>query len=62
MASTALVGCMLSATGAFAQSTGTETVEAVSAVTVTAAGAPSLIAPEQVAKSRSTIGQEYIAT
>ena len=62
LASTALVGWMLSATGAFAQSTGTETVESVSAVTVTAASAPNLISPEQVAKSRSTIGQEYIAT
>ncbi|SFJ73249.1 iron complex outermembrane recepter protein [Caulobacter sp. UNC279MFTsu5.1] len=61
LASTALVGCLLSATAAMAQSTGTDAVEQV---VVTAAGQRNqngAIVQQIVPKSRSTITQEFIA-
>ena len=67
-ASTALVGSLLSATGAWAQSTGTLTAEdtEVEAVVVSGQRGPrttdGTIVAETVAKTRSTITQEYIET
>jgi iron complex outermembrane receptor protein len=61
LASTALVGCLLSATGAMAQSAGTTELDKV---VVTASGAKSIdgaIVAESAPKSRSTITQEFIS-
>lgn len=61
LASTALVGCLLSATAAMAQSSGTTEVDQV---VVTATGAKSIagaVVAETAPKSRSTIDQEFIS-
>ncbi|MBO9559554.1 MAG: TonB-dependent receptor [Caulobacter sp.] len=61
LASTALVGCLLSATAAMAQSSGTTEVDKV---VVTATGAKSIegaVVAETAPKSRSTITQEFIS-
>lgn len=62
VATTALVGSLLMAGSAFAQSTGTNEVEAVE---VTAASGPNniegLIVAETAPKSKSTVDQEFIA-
>jgi len=65
LASTALVGCLLSATGAMAQSTGTEAAEQLDQVVVTAsasAGIAGEIVRMEAPKSRVAISQEFIAT
>ncbi|AYV45584.1 TonB-dependent receptor [Caulobacter flavus] len=62
LASTALVGSLLAATAAMAQSTGTDAVEAV---VVTASGGPKAVAgviAETAPKSKVSITQEAIAT
>jgi len=62
LASTALVGCLLSATAAFAQSTASQANE-VEGVVVTATNGPKAVAglvAETAPKSKSTITQEYI--
>jgi iron complex outermembrane recepter protein len=63
LASTALVGTLLAASGAFAQSTGTSEVEEL---VVTGSTGPKtvggVITAETAAKSKSSIDQEYIAT
>jgi len=63
VATTALVGSLLAATGAFAQSTGTNEVEAVEVVG-SAGGSTvnGIIAAETAPKSKASIDQEYIAT
>ncbi|MFN4288074.1 MAG: TonB-dependent receptor [Brevundimonas sp.] len=68
-ASTALMGGVLMASGAFAQSSGTVAVEettAVSEVVITGTRGPrsvdGTIVAETIAKTRSTITQEYIST
>jgi iron complex outermembrane receptor protein len=63
VATTALVGSLLAATGAFAQSTGTNEVEAVEVV-ASAGGSTveGIIAAETAPKSKASINQEYIAT
>ncbi|MGR4865389.1 TonB-dependent receptor [Caulobacter sp. LARHSG274] len=63
LASTALVGCLLSATGAMAQSTASTELDQV---VVTASVGPKtvggMITAETVAKSRTTVTQEFLAT
>jgi iron complex outermembrane receptor protein len=63
LASTALVGCLLSATAAMAQSTASTELDQV---VVTASSGPKtvggMITAETVAKSRTTITQEFLAT
>ncbi len=63
LASTALVGCLLSATGAMAQSTASTELDQV---VITAQTGPKtvggMINAETVAKSRTTVSQEYLAT
>jgi iron complex outermembrane receptor protein len=63
LASTALVGCLLSATAAMAQSTASTELDQV---VVTAASGPKtvggMINAETVAKSRTTVSQEFLAT
>jgi len=63
VATTALVGSLLAATGAFAQSTGTNEVEAVEVVASTGGSTvEGIIAAETAPKSKASINQEYIAT
>lgn len=65
LASTALVGCLLSATSVMAQSTGTEAAEALEQVVVTASvqsGIAGEISKIEAPKSRVAISQEFIAT
>ncbi|MBO9707105.1 MAG: TonB-dependent receptor [Caulobacter sp.] len=63
LASTALVGCLLGATGAMAQSTASTELDQV---VVTASTGPKtvggMITAETVAKSRTTVTQEFLAT
>lgn len=63
LASTALVGCLLSATAAMAQSTASTELDSV---VVTASSGPKtvggMISAETVAKSRTTVTQEFLAT
>ncbi|MBW8859328.1 MAG: Plug domain-containing protein, partial [Caulobacter sp.] len=63
LASTALVGCLLSATAAMAQSTASTELDQV---VVTASSGPKtvggMITAETVAKSRTTVTQEFLAT
>ena len=63
LASTALVGCLLSATAAMAQSTASTELDQV---VVTASTGPKtvggMITAETVAKSRTTVTQEFLAT
>ncbi|WP_425996530.1 TonB-dependent receptor [Caulobacter sp. DWR1-3-2b1] len=63
LASTALVGCLLSATSAFAQSTASQANE-LEGVVVTAAGQKSVggIIAETLPKTRSSVNEEFIAT
>ncbi|WP_156390577.1 MULTISPECIES: TonB-dependent receptor [unclassified Caulobacter] len=61
LASTALVGCLLSATAAMAQSTGTEAVEQVVVTASSVKNQNGAIVQQVVPKSRSTITQEFIA-
>jgi iron complex outermembrane receptor protein len=61
LASTALVGCLLGATAAMAQSTGTEAVEQVVVTASTVKNQNGAIVQQVVPKSRSTITQEFIA-
>ncbi|WP_156400362.1 TonB-dependent receptor [Caulobacter sp. Root655] len=61
LASTALVGCLLSATAAMAQSTGTEAVEQVVVTASTLKNQNGTIVAQTVPKSRSTITQDFIA-
>lgn len=61
LASTALVGCLLGATGAMAQSTGTEVVEQVVVTASTLKNQNGTIVAQTVPKSRSTITQEFIS-
>jgi iron complex outermembrane receptor protein len=61
LASTALVGCLLSATAAMAQSTGTEAVEQVVVTASAVKNQNGAIVQQVVPKSRSTITQEFIA-
>jgi iron complex outermembrane receptor protein len=63
VASTALVGSLLAATGAFAQSTGTNEVEEV--VITTTRGLPTIdgvITAETAPKAKASIDQEFIST
>ncbi|HYE44515.1 MAG TPA: TonB-dependent receptor [Caulobacter sp.] len=63
VASTALVGSLLAATGAFAQSTGTNEVEEVEIVAT--AGQPTIdgvITAETAPKAKASIDQEFIST
>ena len=62
VATTALVGSMMLASSAFAQSTGTTEVEAI---VVTAAGQPTIdgvITLESAPKAKASVDQEFIAT
>ena len=63
LASTALVGCLLSATAAMAQSTASTELDQI---VVTASTGPKtvggMITAETVAKSRTTVTQEFLAT
>lgn len=61
LASTALVGCLLSATAALAQSTGTDAVEQVVVTASTLKNQNGAIVQQVVPKSRSTITQDFIA-
>jgi iron complex outermembrane receptor protein len=61
LASTALVGCLLSATAAMAQSTGTDAVEQVVVTASTVKNQNGAIVQQTVPKSRSTITQEFIS-
>ena len=61
MASTALVGCLLSATAAMAQSTGTDAVEQVVVTASSLKNQNGAIVQQVVPKSRSTITQDFIA-
>ncbi len=61
LASTALVGCLLGATGAFAQSTGSEAVEQVVVTAATLKTQNGTIVAQTVPKSRSSITQEFIS-
>mgnify|MGYP001809751828 CR=1 FL=1 len=63
VASTALVGSLLAATGAFAQSTGTTEVEEIEIIST--AGQPSIdgvITAETAPKAKASIDQEFIST
>lgn len=63
LATTALVGCLVAANGAYAQSTASTELDAV---VVTAATGPKTVGgmlnAETVAKSRATVSQEFLAT
>jgi iron complex outermembrane receptor protein len=61
LASTALVGCLLSATAALAQSTGTDAVEQVVVTASSLKNQNGAIVQQVVPKSRSTITQDFIA-
>jgi iron complex outermembrane receptor protein len=61
LASTALVGCLLSATAAMAQSTGTDAVEQVVVTASSLKNQNGAIVQQVVPKSRSTITQDFIA-
>lgn len=63
LASTALVGCLLSATAAFAQSTGSQANE-VDSVVVTAAGQRAVAGQivETLPKSRASVDNAFLAT
>jgi iron complex outermembrane receptor protein len=61
LASTALVGCLLSATAAMAQSTGTDAVEQVVVTASSLKNQNGTIVQQVVPKSRSTITQDFIA-
>jgi len=61
LASTALVGCLLSATAAMAQSTGTDAVEQVVVTASTLKNQNGAIVQQVVPKSRSTITQDFIS-
>jgi iron complex outermembrane receptor protein len=63
VATTALVGSLLAATGAFAQSTGTNEIEAVEVIA--ARGQPNIdgvISAETATKAKASIDQEFIST
>ncbi len=63
LASTALVGCLAAASGAFAQSTATTELDSV---VITASNGPKTVGgmlnAETVAKSRATVSKEYLDT
>ena len=61
LASTALVGSLLSATAAMAQSTGTDAVEQVVVTASTLKNQNGAIVAQTVPKSRSTVTQDFIA-
>lgn len=61
LASTALVGSLLASTAAFAQSTGTDAVEAIVVTATTTRNQNGAIVSQTVPKARSTITQEFIS-
>lgn len=61
LATTALVSCLAGANGAFAQSTGTDAIEQVVITAATGQRTQGAIMAQTVAKSRSSIDQEFIS-